>query len=48
MGEAPGVDGSIYFTGEATAGTFVDVALRGATAFDFHGELVAAPQAVGA
>ncbi len=48
MGEAPGVDGNIYFTGEAMSGTFVDVALCGATAFDFYGELVAAPQAVGA
>ena len=40
MGEAPGVDGGIYFTGEASPGDFVDVTLRGATAFDFYGELV--------
>jgi len=39
MGEAPGVDGSIYFTEDAVTGTFVDVTLRGATAFDFYGDL---------
>jgi ribosomal protein S12 methylthiotransferase len=42
MGEAPGVDGGVYFTGEATVGDFVDVQLDGATAFDFHGTLVPA------
>ena len=45
MGEAPGVDGGVYFTGEVSPGVFVDVTLRGATAFDFHGVLV--PQLVG-
>ncbi len=47
MGEAPGVDGGVYFTGEATPGTFCDVTLAGATAFDFYGQLVPAPQLVG-
>jgi ribosomal protein S12 methylthiotransferase len=47
MGEAPGVDGGIFFNGEATPGEFVHVALAGATAFDFHGTLLAAPQLVG-
>jgi ribosomal protein S12 methylthiotransferase len=42
MGEAPGVDGGVYFTGDVTPGDFVDVTLTGATAFDFHGTLVAA------
>ncbi len=41
MGEAPGVDGSVFFVGEAPVGAFVDVRLDGATAFDFHGTLVA-------
>jgi ribosomal protein S12 methylthiotransferase len=48
MGEAPGVDGGVYFTGEATPGAFVDVRLTGATAFDFAGELVGSPELVGA
>ena len=39
MGEAPGVDGAIYFAGEAQPGSFVDVQLDGATAFDFYGTL---------
>jgi len=39
MGEAPGVDGAVYFTGEAPVGSFVDVRLDGATAFDFYGTL---------
>jgi ribosomal protein S12 methylthiotransferase len=42
QGEAPGVDGSIYFAAEAEPGSFVDVELQGATAFDFHGERVMA------
>ncbi len=37
MGEAPGVDGNIYFAGDATVGSFVDVGLDGATAFDYYG-----------
>jgi hypothetical protein len=42
MGEAPGVDGGVFFTGDATVGEFVDVQLDGATAFDFHATRVAA------
>jgi ribosomal protein S12 methylthiotransferase len=37
MGEAPGVDGVICFAGDAETGSFVDVRLDGATAFDYHG-----------
>ncbi|MBD5656720.1 MAG: 30S ribosomal protein S12 methylthiotransferase RimO [Candidatus Eremiobacteraeota bacterium] len=47
MGEAPGVDGGVYFAGDATPGEFVHVTLAGATAFDFHGALVRTPQLVG-
>ena len=47
MGEAPGVDGGVYFTGDATPGEFVDVTLEGATAFDFHGALVPSRQLIG-
>ncbi len=36
-GEAPGVDGGIYFTGEANVGDFVDVRIDGQAAFDFVG-----------
>jgi len=43
MGEAPGVDGGIFFVGDAAPGDFVDVALAGATAFDFHGTLAPVP-----
>jgi ribosomal protein S12 methylthiotransferase len=39
MGEAPGVDGAIHFTGAATPGEFVDVTLERTTAFDFHGRI---------
>ncbi len=42
MGEAPGVDGGVYFTGDASVGEFVHVRLDGATAFDFHGTLLPA------
>ncbi|HTV74475.1 MAG TPA: 30S ribosomal protein S12 methylthiotransferase RimO [Candidatus Acidoferrales bacterium] len=48
MGEAPGVDGGIYFTGDAPIGSFVEVTLSGATAFDFFGTLVRTPELVGA
>jgi ribosomal protein S12 methylthiotransferase len=41
MGEAPGVDGTVAFAGDAPAGAFVDVRLDGNTAFDFYGTLVA-------
>jgi ribosomal protein S12 methylthiotransferase len=37
QGEAPGVDGFVYVTDEFEPGTFVDVELQGATAFDFYG-----------
>ncbi len=40
MGEAPGVDGGVYFTGDAAPGEFARVTLAGATAFDFHGVLL--------
>ncbi len=43
MGEAPGVDGGVFFTGDATPGDLVSVTLQGATAFDFHGALVTSP-----
>ena len=43
MGEAPGVDGLVHFTGEVEAGSFVDVRLGGTTAFDFYGTLVSEP-----
>ncbi len=36
-GEAPGVDGGIYFTGEASVGDFYDVAIRGNVTFDWFG-----------
>jgi len=39
-GEAPGVDGGIYFTGAAKIGTFVDVELTGHGAFDFYGSAI--------
>lgn len=39
MGEAPGVDGAIHFTGDANPGEFVDVTLERSTAFDFHGRI---------
>jgi ribosomal protein S12 methylthiotransferase len=46
MGEAPGVDGAIYFCSDVPAGAFVDVRLDGCGAFDFYGELVAEPVGV--
>jgi len=36
-GEAPGVDGGIYFTGPAVAGEFAQVRLDSAGAFDYYG-----------
>ena len=42
QGEAPGVDGGIYFTGEAEPDEFVDVRLEGCAPFDFFGRAVAA------
>ncbi len=44
MGEAPGVDGGVFFAETAEPGAFVDVRLDGAGAFDFYGAMVhAAP-----
>jgi hypothetical protein len=37
MGEAPGVDGGIYFIGDAAPGEFVEVTLDGNGPFDFFG-----------
>lgn len=36
-GEAPAVDGGVYFTGEARVGEFVQVRLEGYGPFDFYG-----------
>jgi ribosomal protein S12 methylthiotransferase len=41
MGEAPGVDGGIFFAAPAAAGTFVDVRLDGSGPFDFYGTALA-------
>jgi len=41
MGEAPGVDGGIYFAAPAVPGTFVDVRLDGSGPFDFYGSALA-------
>lgn len=40
MGEAPGVDGGIYFTGTAQTGEFCDVRIDGNGSFDFFGRVV--------
>jgi ribosomal protein S12 methylthiotransferase len=40
-GEAPGVDGGIFFAEPAEIGTFIDVQLDGAGPFDFYGHRVA-------
>jgi ribosomal protein S12 methylthiotransferase len=40
-GEAPGVDGGIFFAEPAQIGTFIDVQLDGAGPFDFYGHRVA-------
>lgn len=37
MGEAPGVDGGIFFREEAAIGDFIDVQLDGCGPFDFYG-----------
>ncbi len=44
-GEAPGVDGGIYFTGNAQVGEFADVILESHGAFDFYGRAVSAERA---
>ncbi len=40
QGEAPDVDGGIYFTGEACVGEFADVLLEAMTPFDFFGRAI--------
>jgi ribosomal protein S12 methylthiotransferase len=48
QGEAPGVDGGIYFTGDANIGDFVEVTLDGHGPFDFYGhQLVREPLPLG-
>jgi ribosomal protein S12 methylthiotransferase len=42
QGEAPGVDGGIYFTADCPIGSFIDVRLDGCGTFDFYGTAVAA------
>jgi ribosomal protein S12 methylthiotransferase len=39
-GEAPGVDGGIFFTGNAEIGEFAEVRLDGCSSFDFYGQQV--------
>ena len=46
-GEAPGVDGGIYFTGGARAGEFANVRLDSMTHLDFLGRAVEAEQRAG-
>lgn len=41
QGEAPGVDGGIFFTGDAAIGEFVPVTLEGCGPFDFFGRVAA-------
>lgn len=44
MGEAPGVDGAVCFTGDVPGiGAFADVTLAGAGAFDFFGKATGMP-----
>ncbi|HEX3369939.1 MAG TPA: 30S ribosomal protein S12 methylthiotransferase RimO [Candidatus Cybelea sp.] len=42
QGEAPGVDGGVYFTGNAKVGAFSDVMLEEHGSFDFYGRAVSA------
>jgi ribosomal protein S12 methylthiotransferase len=42
QGQAPGVDGGVFFTGEAEVGAFVPVTLDGSGPFDFYGHAVVA------
>jgi len=44
QGEAPGVDGAVYFAGDAEPGEFALVTLAGSTAFDFFGSTVSVPE----
>jgi ribosomal protein S12 methylthiotransferase len=45
-GEAPAVDGGIYFTGQANVGEFAHVRLEGHGPFDFFGKAVSAERSV--
>jgi ribosomal protein S12 methylthiotransferase len=48
QGEAPGVDGGVYFRGDVEPGDFIEVTLDGHGPFDFFGHVaVAEPLAVG-
>ncbi len=47
QGEAPGVDGGVFFTGDAAIGDFVDVTLDGHGPFDFYGHVVTRELVVG-
>ncbi|HET9030141.1 MAG TPA: 30S ribosomal protein S12 methylthiotransferase RimO [Candidatus Aquilonibacter sp.] len=48
QGEAPGVDGGVYFTGDAQIGEFVEITLEGHGPFDFYGRaMVKEPVALG-
>ncbi len=40
MGEAPGVDGGVYFTGDGNIGNFAHVRITATDALDFFGEAV--------
>ncbi|HEY5341110.1 MAG TPA: 30S ribosomal protein S12 methylthiotransferase RimO [Candidatus Aquilonibacter sp.] len=42
QGQAPGVDGGVFFTGESEPGAFVDVTLDGHGPFDFYGRAAVA------
>jgi len=46
-GEAPAVDGGIYFTGQASVGEFTRVRLEGHGPFDFFGRAIPAEVSVG-
>jgi ribosomal protein S12 methylthiotransferase len=39
QGEAPGVDGGVFFVGDAEVGDFIDVTLDGHGPFDFYGHV---------
>jgi ribosomal protein S12 methylthiotransferase len=47
QGEAPGVDGGVYFTGDVQPGSFVPVTLEGHGPFDFYGRAAVRELVVG-
>lgn len=47
QGEAPGVDGGVFFVGDAEPGSFVEVTLDGHGPFDFYGRLIRESALVG-